>query len=298
MTTKKFPSLMLILLAYVVAMAAAVLTVRLLEESFSAFTAGLIADVVATVVIFVFSMVYSNSSAYDPYWSVAPPVLFLYWASRTGTMGDNRSLLLLGVTLVWALRLTSNWMRDWPGLGHEDWRYVEFRRQHGKAYPAVSFGGIHMFPTGIVILGSIPAWAVLKSGGDVINIFDIIGGALSLGGAILCYVADEQMRRHRRSGKGGVMVYGLWSVTRHPNYLGEIMFWFGLWFIALGASSSYWWTGIGAVAMYLLFRLKSGPWMEEKIARTRPEYTEAVKDIPMLIPVPGRRIGKAEAAAD
>ena len=298
MTTKKFPSLTLILLAYLVALAAAVLTVRLLEDSLGALATGLIADVVATVVIFVFSMLYDNSSAYDPYWSVAPPVLFFYWISRTGTMGDNRSLLLLGVTLIWALRLTSNWMRDWPGLGHEDWRYVEFRKQYGRIYPAVSFGGIHMFPTGIVALASIPAWIVLRSGGDALNVFDIIGGALSLGGAILCYVADEQMRRHRRSGRGGIMVFGLWSITRHPNYLGEIMFWFGLWFIALGVSLSFWWTGIGAVAMYLLFRLKSAPWMEEKIARTRPEYTDAVREIPMLVPMPGRSVGRTETAVD
>ena len=232
MTTRKFPSLLLILLAYLIAFGVAALTVGFLEESTGSLMAGLIADVIATVVIFVFSMLYNNSSAYDPYWSVAPPALFLYWATRAGTIGERRSLLLLGVTLIWALRLTSNWLRDWPGLGHEDWRYVEFRERFGKAYPAVSFGAVHFFPTVIVALASVPAWMALRTGGDSLNLFDLIGSLLSLGGAFLCFVADEQIRQHRRSGKGGILKKGLWGISRHPNYLGEIVFWFGLWFFA------------------------------------------------------------------
>ncbi len=289
MTQKRSSSLLIILFAYLVAFVVAVFAVRITEARHGVFVAGIIADVAATFVIFAFSMILRNSSAYDPYWSVAPPVLFLYWAAKTGGFGNFRTALVLVVTLIWAVRLTSNWLRDWPGLGHEDWRYVEFREKFGKAYPAVSLGGIHLFPTAIVALASVPAWAAMQPGGRSPGIWDILGVLVSAGGALLCYIADEQMRNHRASGKG-IMTTGLWSVSRHPNYLGEIMFWFGLWFLALGASPSLWWTGAGAIAMFLMFQFVSAPWMERKILKTRPEYAAVIDAIPLLIPIPGKSL--------
>lgn len=294
MTEKRGPSLALILLAYVVAFIAAIIVVRFTEADYGYFFAGLAADIIATFVIFAFSMIYRNSSVYDPYWSIVPPVLLFYWASKTGGFTDVRTILILAVTMIWALRLTSNWLRDWPGLGHEDWRYVEFREKYGKAYPAVSLGGIHMFPTLIVFLGCVPAWMAMQSGSRGIGVWDVLGVLVSGGGALLCYIADEQMRDHRSSGKGGVLTSGLWSISRHPNYLGEIMFWFGLWFLAIGASPSLWWTGAGAIAMFLMFQFVSSPWMDRKILKTRPEYSAVIETIPLLIPVPGKSMKVAE----
>jgi len=297
MTEKRLPSLAFVFLAYVVALAVAAVVIRFTETPFGAFVAGLAADVVATIVIFVFSMVYHNSSTYDPYWHVVPPVLYIYWVSRTGGLDDPRVALVLIVALVWSIRLTSNWVRDWPGMGHEDWRYVEFREQFGKAYPAVSLGAIHMFPTAIVALASVPAWLAVTTSGGGIGAWEILGTIVGLGGAVLSFIADEQMRRHRRGGKGGVMAGGLWSLSRHPNYLGEIMFWFGLWFLALGASDRFWWAGAGAFAMLAMFLFKSIPWMEEKIRRTRPEYEDVVSAVLVLVPVPGRRMTPADETA-
>ena len=295
MIEKRLPSFSLIVLAYAAAFAAAVVVVRFTEAPYGAFAAGLAADLAATVVIFAFSMALKNSSAYDPYWSVAPPGLYFYWAGWSGALGDPRTTLILAVTLLWSRRLTSNWARDWPGLRHEDWRYVEFRERYGRAYPAVSFGGIHLFPTAIVALASVPAWTAMRHQGGSIGFWELLGTAVSAGGAVLCFFADEQMRRHRRSG-GGVMTGGLWAFSRHPNYLGEIMFWFGLWFLAVGASPTLWWTGVGAFAMLAMFLFVSAPWMERKILKTRPEYADVVATVPVLLPVPGRRFAAAAPA--
>ncbi|MDF1568796.1 MAG: DUF1295 domain-containing protein [Spirochaetaceae bacterium] len=293
MIRNKSASLLLILLAYAAALIAAVYTVRMLESSLGVFGTGLAADLAATLVIFIFSMLFKNSSAYDPYWSVAPPVLFLYWTARSGSFADARTILLLGATIFWAVRLTSNWMRDWPGLEHEDWRYVEFREKFGKAFPAVSLGGIHVFPTTIVALASLPAWMVIRSPGTPIGLWDLLGLIFTVGGASLSFLADEQMRRFRHSETGGVMTAGLWGISRHPNYLGEIMFWFGLWFFAIGSSTILWWTGIGAVAMLLMFLFVSIPWMEERIKSKHPEFESVKRSVPILIPFPGRSMTKS-----
>ena len=77
----------------------------------------LIADVLATVVIFAFSRVHHNSSFYDAYWSVIPPLLVVYWWAR-GPVGLDawHCWLITLVVAIWAVRLTANWVRTFPGL--------------------------------------------------------------------------------------------------------------------------------------------------------------------------------------
>jgi steroid 5-alpha reductase family enzyme len=141
--------------AYVAALGVAILAVRsagfanpLVQLSFG--------TLVATVVIFAVSLAADNSSIYDPYWGVQPLVIACYylwteWGALTG-----RRVLVTIVVLLYSLRLTSNFYRDWPGLKKEDFRYVDFRRRAGRLYWPVSFFGIHLFPTAIVFLGCLP----------------------------------------------------------------------------------------------------------------------------------------------
>ena len=277
-------SLLLTALAYLVAYWAASAALLSFNHLYGILTVSLIANLSATMVIFLFSMIFNNSSTYDPYWSLIPPVLFVHWMGRLKSLSDIRALIILGAALVWSLRLTSNWLRDWPGLSHEDWRYREFRERFRSYYPLVSLGAIHLFPTTIVALACLPVFFTLKGSGNPLNIWDLAGLLFTLGGTALSYIADEQMRRFRRSNKGECLEMGLWSLCRHPNYSGEILFWIGLWFFALAVSYNLWWTGAGALAMYLMFRFVSVPWMEKKILITRPAYSRIIRDIPPLIP--------------
>ena len=94
-----------------------------------------IADVAATIVVFAFSVVFNNSSFYDPYWSVAPMVIVASLAacSPGHSAGGARNAVVVLLVFAWGLRLTYNWARGWSGLAHEDWRYVDLRRQFGRA---------------------------------------------------------------------------------------------------------------------------------------------------------------------
>ena len=80
----------------------------------------LIADVIATLVVFGFSRIYRNSSFYDAYWSVIPPLLLFYWWWVTPDADVLRCTLVAVVVMLWAIRLTGNWVRSFPGLHHED----------------------------------------------------------------------------------------------------------------------------------------------------------------------------------
>ena len=80
------------------------------------------------------------------------------------------------------------------------------------------------------------------------------------------------------------MTRGLWAYSRHPNYFGEIMFWWGIFFFGLAADFHYWWTIIGPVSVTLLFTVISIPLMEKRNLERRPDYAKVRESIPVLIP--------------
>ncbi|WP_370291553.1 DUF1295 domain-containing protein [Nocardioides sp.] len=277
-------------LVYAVALAAATAWLVLGPDTGRLWLDALLADLVATVVVFGFSRYFGNSSCYDAYWSVLPPYLAAYWwlASDTPGVDDARSALLLIVVAVWAIRLTGNWIHDWPGMHHEDWRYPMLRDGAGRWGVAVDFSGIHLVPTLIVFGALVPAWAVLDRPGGSLNWLDAVALVVGLGAPVLQFVADAQMRaviRERQPGQA--MHRGLWAWSRHPNYFGEVSFWFALSFFAIaGSPGDAWWLLIGPVVMLLMFEFASIPMMDQRSLERRPSYQQIIDTTPRLILLP------------
>ncbi len=282
-------------LSYVLALAAAWATMRF-APPMHPLLALFLADVAATLVVFGFSRAFDNSSFYDAYWSVMPIVLAAYlpFSGLPGVVAlSSRQLLMIAVVGLWAVRLTVNWMRGWSGLTHEDWRYAAFRTQFPRGYWAVSFAGIHLFPTVCTFLGSLAMWPVATSTAPL-GVLDVVGAAIAIAATIIEYVADEQMRAFRVAQLGGggtgTCEVGLWGWSRHPNYFGEILFWVGVWVLGITASpADAWWTASGPVTMIVLFVFASIPLMEKRSVARRPEYAEVQRRVSMLIPWPPRR---------
>jgi steroid 5-alpha reductase family enzyme len=271
--------------AYLAAAAAAVFVGRLMAGAHPLFII-LAADVAATAVVFLFSLGTDNSSMYDPYWSVVPPVIALYWAIQPEAIADpERQVIVGGLVLAWAVRLTFNWVRRWEGLGWEDWRYVDFRSQWGRLYWPGSFFGIHLVPTLIVYLSCLPLWPAMAAGGRPLGALDLLA-AIVTGGAIwLETMADRQLHRFLRTpGRRGTLATGVWARSRHPNYLGEVLFWWGLWLFGVAADPSFWWTVVGPVVMTALFVFISIPMMDKRMLARRPDYAEHCRQIPALWP--------------
>jgi steroid 5-alpha reductase family enzyme len=241
---------------------------------------------VATVVVFAASVVTDNSSMYDPYWSLQPVAIAGYYLwTGWGGLGARQIMVTILVVL-YALRLTSNFYRDWPGLGKEDFRYAAFRARFGRAYWPVSFAGVHLFPTIMVYLGCLPLYAVTRSGAAGLNWLDAGGFVVLLGAIVLAFVADEQLRIFRSDprNRGRSILTGLWAYSRHPNYLGEVATWWGLWLFALAAGLVWWWTVVGAAAVTALFVFASVPMMEKRALATREGYRAYRDRTPMLLP--------------
>lgn len=287
----KVQSLVITTIAYVLALSAAILTYRILPAGYSLLTKTLFADISATIVVFIFSFIFNNASFYDPYWSVAPPVIYFFWLYQ-GADGivSARYILVLLITLFWGIRLTLNWAIGWPGFIHEDWRYVTFREKFKSFYWPISFLAIHFFPTMTVFLCSIPVYLVLKGGSSSLNFIDVIALFSGLTAIYFEWRSDYELVKHRKSKEGSKPIEsGLWKISRHPNYFGEILFWFSLYFFSLASSPDNYWIGLAPVAMLCLFLFYSIPAMEKRQLQRRPEYRKIQKKISKLIPFPPKR---------
>jgi len=256
----------------------------------NSFLQVLYADVVATVIVFFFSIVLKNSSTYDAYWSVAPPLIAIHLFLINPDGLELRQMIILILVLFWAVRLTANWARGWPGMHHQDWRYTNIANKTGAFYWPVSFLGIHLMPTLMVFLGCMPLWYSLSSP-QALGIIDIIAILITLAAVIFEWTADEQLRNFLKTSKSGqYMSKGVWAYSRHPNYLGEISFWIGMFLFGIAASGQQAiWTGVGALAMILLFAFISIPMMDKRSMDRRPGYADYIKRVPALwIKIPSK----------
>ena len=237
----------------------------------------IIIDVIMTLLVFIGSMVLNNSSLYDPFWSIIPLFILVLWMMYFEAFGLEMIIVLSGVT-IWSVRLTRNWLIDFKGFTHEDFRYVEFREKFKGLYWVVSFLGIHLFPTLIVLLSLYPLLFILE--GEIIySLVIYLGTAIMVLGAVICFISDAQRREFKRKVRQGSIKTGLWKYSRHPNYFGEILFWVGV-FVASVSTGIHIEAMLGVIGMLLLFNLYSVPKMEQKLLNNKPDYEEVMKEVP------------------
>ena len=269
---------LIVLLAYVAAGVIAVVSGILLRNQSPIIIVGA-ADIAATIVIFLFSVLVRNSSMYDPYWSVAPVPIALFWLLQPGSNGfaNLRHVLIFALLCLWALRLTANWATQWRGLGHEDWRYRDIKRQAGRFYWPVSFLGIHLLPTILVFGGCLALWPTFSDRDTHLTWLDVMAALVTLTAIVIEATADWQMRRFRRRSRSAnpdadAMPRGLWSVSRHPNYFGEVLFWWGIYLFVPLAYPDFRLVVIGPLLILGLFLGVSIPLMERHLVAGHPAY--------------------------
>lgn len=241
----------------------------------------LVADVVATTVTFVFSLIFENASVYDPYWSIQPPVILIAFA--IGSDLTFLGALLIVAVSFWAIRLTANWAYTFYGLEHQDWRYTMLKEKTGLLYPFVNFTGIHMVPTLIVYLCILPAVYAVREGLEA-NLFGILFVLLSLGAATMQGIADIQLHKFRKNRDSTFIRRGLWKHSRHPNYLGEILMWWGVGLAVFCAAPEAWYLLLGAVANTALFLIVSIPMADKRQSR-KEGFEEYRKETRRLLPI-------------
>ena len=271
---------------YLVAFGAAAVPFQFIDDIFgatAAFTAA------ATLIVFIASCIFSDVSVYDPYWSVAPPVMIVANMIKYRIFTVN-AFILLAVVLVWAVRLTANWFITYKGVGHEDWRYAQYReRFKAPMFLFVSFTGLHFVPTIVVYAGLVGGIFAMQS--EMFSPLSLVGVSVMLGAVALEFFSDRAIHNFLREHKGARRTcdVSVWKYSRHPNYLGEMSFWTGMFLYFVAVRPEIWYCGLGFLTVIALFLSVSIPMMEKHNAERRADYAEYKAKTSMLLILPRKK---------
>ena len=252
----------------------------------------LMMDIVATIAIYFLGLRKQTPSFYDPYWSVQTWFFMFFLLGMYKNWNLGTVLVLLVVTF-YSVRLTVNFCLGFHDFKYVDWRYKMLREKNEKHFQVINFFGIHMMPTLLVYLASVPFF--LYTVEHQFSPYDLIGELTMIGAVLLELFADLQMHKwiKTRTDKAETIFVGLWKFSRHPNYLGEISFWVCGSFLLIprlinGSNEWYWFSG--AVAMILLFEFISIPMIEKHMLSYKPSYAKYRRIVSRLILWPPKKI--------
>lgn len=244
--------------------------------------------------VFLLAQLKKNNSIVDIFWGIGFVVIVVYFLLTTNAYIESQNVFLVKhvanfVVIIWGLRLASHiFVRN---IGQpEDWRYINFRKlwtKHniphwlGALLHVFLLQGIFMF---IIALPVIHINTSFLS----ISYLTFLGLTVWIAGFFFEAVGDYQLTVFKRdpSNKGKAMRSGLWKYTRHPNYFGEIMMWWGIWMMSVNFFAPVQ-TVIGLLSpvtiTWLLIKVSGVPLLESKY-KDNPEYQEYCKRTPAFFP--------------
>jgi steroid 5-alpha reductase family enzyme len=236
------------------------------------------------------SLVRRDVSIVDIFWGPG----FLLAAALAWWHGGRSSawhLLLLAMVAAWALRLALH--IAWRGRGHgEDRRYAAMREKHGPRFRWLSLFTVFLLQGTLVTLLAAPLVIVLLRP-IVRPAWCVAGSLLWLAGVLCEAVADAQLLAFQRTpgSRGRVLDSGLWRYSRHPNYFGEALLWWGFGVFALGVAGGFWTLFAPLGITLLLLRVSGVPMLEAGIEQRRPGYRDYIERTSSFLPLPPRRRG-------
>ncbi len=232
------------------------------------------------------SLLRRDVSIVDSLWSIFIASAGVVYVLATDHR-SSRAVLLLGLTVAWALRLSI--YLTWRNHGQpEDRRYQQIRARNQPGFEWKSLYLVFGLQAVLAWIVSMPLLAGARSTAPL-NALDVLGALLATFGIVLETIADQQMTRFKADPQqqGKVMDRGLWRYSRHPNYFGECCVWWGLFLIALAGGGA--WSVISPLLMTLLLLKVSGvTLLEADIGERRPAYRDYIANTNAFVPGPSR----------
>jgi len=241
----------------------------------------------AMIGLWAYSVRIADASIVDVFWG--PGFAAIAWTSLAVAGPSPRALLLALLASAWGARLGVHLALRRRGHG-EDRRYRALRQAHGARFALVSLFTVFLLQAGLMWAVSLPLQAgAAIAPGSPLGLLDAAGTALFLVGLTFESVGDAQLSHFLRdpANRGRVMQGGLWRYTRHPNYFGDFLVWWGLGAVSL--STGAYWALLGPALMsFLLLRVSGVTLLERTIGERRPEYVSYAKRTSAFFPRPPR----------
>jgi steroid 5-alpha reductase family enzyme len=241
---------------------------------------------------FVLAVVRRDNSVADIAWG-GGFVLVAVVSLHLGAGWLSRPTLLTLLVSLWAVRLTVHILQRNRGRG-EDPRYAAWRREWGRLFLVRSYLQVFVLQGAILVLVAAGIIAVNTRSGPGLTALDAVGALVFLAGLAFEAVADRQLVRFLGdpANRGRIMDRGLWRYSRHPNYFGEALVWWGVFLIALSVPGA-WWTVVSPLLITVLLLKVSGVPMLERLMEGRPGWAEYKARTSVFVPLPPRSVPPA-----
>ena len=232
---------------------------------------------------FVISLVKGRNDVADVAWGLG--FVLLAWTSFFLSRASGTAGILVGILVsVWGLRLA--WHIHARNRGKaEDYRYMAWRLEWGKWFYARSYLQVYLLQGALLFLIALPVLIINRVAGGTFGFLGGIGVGVWLFGFIFESVGDAELARFAKDprNRGKILQSGLWRYTRHPNYFGEVVQWWGIGLVALGVARS--WVGlIGPLTITILILKISGiPMLERKMAEN-PDFADYKRRTSVFVP--------------
>lgn len=248
------------------------------------------AILVVMVTTWLVSLPLRNASIVDIVWGLG--FVVVAWTLRATIDGDaGRQTLIAVMVGVWGLRLAGYLAKR--NIGHgEDWRYQAMRRKQGSRFGLVSLVRVFLFQGVIMWVVSLPVQFASADDTPGIGPLAVMGVLVWLVGLVFEVVGDAQLARFKAdpANAGKVMSSGLWSLTRHPNYFGDAVVWWGIGIVAAETGSGVIGLVGPALMTWFLMRVSGVPLLERSLMKRREGYAEYVARTSAFFPRPPRKV--------
>lgn len=238
-------------------------------------------------VFWLLSLARRDASVADVAWGLV--FVAIAWSCWAAGGRSTASLVVALAVSVWGFRLA--FYIGIRNAGHgEDRRYAAMRERRPGRFWLWSFFGVFLLQGVLALVVSLPIQSLGAVADASPGVVGWLGLAVFLTGLGFEAIGDAQLAAFKRdpASKGQVMDRGLWRYTRHPNYFGDALLWWGIWLIAVGSGAA-WWTLVGPALMtFLLVRVSGVAMLESDMAERRPGYAEYVRRTSSFLPRPPR----------
>lgn len=246
------------------------------------FNIGIGAVMLALTLLWLVSIAIKDASIIDIFWGIG--FVILAWLYRYLLKNDSdKSLLFCILVSIWGLRLGLYLAYRNLGKG-EDYRYQVWRKQHGANFWWISFFRVFLLQG--FLMWIIAAPLLIAQTSTEWTWLDYVGIVLWSIGLAFEAIGDWQLAQFKQNpqNKGKVLNTGLWKYTRHPNYFGDALLWWGLFCFSLSAGG--WWTIFSPVLMtFLLMRVSGVVMLEKTLVITKPQYQDYINRTSSFFPM-------------
>jgi steroid 5-alpha reductase family enzyme len=248
---------------------------------FELYAIAFLVVLVMVSVLWAISVPLKDASIIDMFWG--PLFVAMAWVllPATDALSVKSYLVTLLVTL-WGLRLAFHLINRNLGQG-EDQRYRQWRERAGDNWWLQTYYRIYLLQGGIALVVATPLIAAFYSPYDL-TLINFIGVLVWAAGFVYELLADIQLTRFKADpdNRGKVMNEGLWAHSRHPNYFGDALQWWGLGLIAVTGAT--WWALLGPLAMTAVFLGLSNDVLERGMKKRNPKYVDYIENTPKFLP--------------